>query len=41
MAALIAKLLKESGCTRIVACDLHSGQLQGFTDIPFDNLYAI
>jgi ribose-phosphate pyrophosphokinase len=41
MAALMAKLLKDSGCTRIVALDLHAGQIQGFTDIPFDNLYAI
>jgi ribose-phosphate pyrophosphokinase len=36
----MTKLLKESGCTRIVAMDLHAAQIQGFTDVPFDNLYA-
>lgn len=40
MAALIAKLLKGAGCTRIVALDLHAGQIQGMTDIPFDNIYG-
>ena len=40
-AALVCGMIKESGVTRIVSVDLHSGQIQGFTNIPFDNLYAI
>jgi ribose-phosphate pyrophosphokinase len=39
--ALIAKWLGTSGVDRIICMDLHSGQIQGFTDIPLDNLYAI
>jgi ribose-phosphate pyrophosphokinase len=37
----IASKLKFAGANRLVSMDLHSGQIQGFTDIPFDNLYAI
>lgn len=40
MGATIAFILKSLGVTRIVAMDLHAGQIQGFTDIPFDNLYG-
>jgi len=39
--SLITKLLTTSGADRIVTMDLHSGQIQGFSDIPMDNLYAI
>ncbi len=39
-AALFANLLKTCGVTRIVSMDLHAGQIQGFTDISFDNLYS-
>ena len=35
---LIANLLTASGATRIIACDLHAGQIQGFFDIPLDHL---
>ncbi len=39
-AKLIADLLTVAGATRVVSVDLHAGQIQGFFDIPFDNLYA-
>lgn len=39
-AKLVADLLTAVGIDRIVSCDLHSGQIQGFFDIPFDNLFA-
>jgi len=39
-AKLIANLLTTSGIDRIVTMDLHAGQIQGFFDIPVDNLYA-
>lgn len=39
--SLIARKLKNVGIDRIVSMDLHSGQIQGFIDIPFDNLYAM
>ncbi len=39
-AKLVADLLTTVGVDRVVSCDLHSGQIQGFFDIPFDNLYA-
>ena len=35
---LIANLLTASGASRIIACDLHAGQIQGFFDIPLDHL---
>jgi len=38
---LVADLLTASGVHRVVAMDLHAGQIQGFFNIPFDNLYAI
>jgi ribose-phosphate pyrophosphokinase len=38
-ARLIADLLTATGATRIVACDLHADQIQGFFDVPVDHLY--
>ena len=40
-AKLIANLLTTSGVNRILTCDLHTDQLQGFFDIPVDHLTAI
>ncbi len=37
---LIANLITQAGANRVVTLDLHSGQIQGFFDIPLDNLYA-
>ncbi|MBL0699520.1 MAG: ribose-phosphate pyrophosphokinase [Desulfosarcina sp.] len=39
-AKLIADLLTASGATRVITMDLHAGQIQGFFNIPVDNLYA-
>jgi len=39
-AKLIANLLSAAGADRIVTCDLHAGQIQGFFDLPVDHLYA-
>lgn len=39
-AKLIANLLTVAGASRILTMDLHAGQIQGFFDIPVDNLYA-
>ena len=39
-AKLVADLLTSAGATRIVSMDLHAAQIQGFFNIPFDNLYA-
>jgi len=39
-AKLVADLLHTAGAQRIVTMDLHAGQIQGFFDIPVDNLYA-
>ncbi len=39
-AKLLANLLTSSGASRIVSCDLHAGQIQGFFDIPLDHLNA-
>ena len=39
-AKLVADLLGTAGADRILTMDLHAGQLQGFFDIPVDNLYA-
>ncbi len=38
---LVADLLTAAGASRVVAIDLHAGQIQGFFDIPFDHLYAL
>jgi len=40
-AKLVADLLTAAGATRIVSMDLHAGQIQGFFDIPSDNLFAM
>tara|TARA_B100000963_G_scaffold175566_2_gene152654 strand:- start:8225 stop:9157 length:933 start_codon:yes stop_codon:yes gene_type:complete len=37
-AKLMANLLTASGASRVVTCDLHAGQIQGFFDIPLDHL---
>ena len=39
-AKLVADLLTAAGATRVLAVDLHAGQIQGFFNIPFDHLYA-
>jgi ribose-phosphate pyrophosphokinase len=39
-AKLVADLLTVAGATRVMTMDLHSGQIQGFFNIPFDNIYA-
>jgi ribose-phosphate pyrophosphokinase len=38
-AKLVANLLTEAGANRVLTLDLHAGQIQGFFDIPLDNLY--
>jgi ribose-phosphate pyrophosphokinase len=40
-AKLVADLLTAAGVDRVVCVDLHAGQIQGFFNIPFDNLYAL
>ena len=40
-AKLVANLFKEAGASRLVGIDLHSGQIQGFFDIPVDHLSAV
>ncbi|WP_019222359.1 ribose-phosphate pyrophosphokinase [Bartonella rattaustraliani] len=40
-AKLVANLITEAGAHRILTLDLHAGQIQGFFDIPADNLYAV
>ena len=39
-AKLVANLITEAGADRVLTMDLHAGQIQGFFDIPVDNLYA-
>lgn len=39
-AKLVADLITTAGASRILTLDLHSGQIQGFFNIPVDNLYA-
>ena len=39
-AKLVANLMEVSGITRMVTVDLHASQIQGFFDIPVDNLYG-
>ena len=38
-ANLVADLYESAGIDRVVTIDLHAGQIQGFFDIPVDNLY--
>jgi len=40
-AKLVADLLQAAGVDRVVAIDLHAGQIQGFFNIPFDHLFAM
>src|SRR6266702_3526166 len=39
-AKLVANLITRAGADRVLTLDLHAGQIQGFFDIPTDNLYA-
>ena len=39
-AKLVANLITHAGANRVLTLDLHAGQIQGFFDIPLDNLYA-
>ena len=39
-AKLVANLITEAGANRVLTLDLHAGQIQGFFDIPVDNLFA-
>ncbi len=39
-AKLVADLLTTAGAGRVITMDLHAGQIQGFFDIPVDNLFA-
>lgn len=39
-AKLVSNLITNSGANRILTLDLHAGQIQGFFDIPVDNLFA-
>ncbi len=40
-AKLVSNLITVSGADRVITMDLHAGQIQGFFDIPVDNLYAL
>ncbi len=39
-AKLVANLITQAGADRVLTLDLHAGQIQGFFDIPLDNLYT-
>ena len=39
-AKLVANLIERAGANRVLTLDLHAGQIQGFFDIPTDNLFA-
>ena len=39
-AKLVANMIETAGIDRVVTMDLHAGQIQGFFDIPVDNLYG-
>lgn len=39
-AKLVANLISTAGADRVLTMDLHAGQIQGFFDVPADNLYA-
>jgi len=39
-AKLVANMITAAGADRVLTMDLHAGQIQGFFDIPLDNLYA-
>lgn len=40
-AKLVANLITVAGASRVLTMDLHAGQIQGFFDIPLDNLFAV
>ena len=40
-AKLVANLITEAGADRVMTLDLHAGQIQGFFDIPTDNLFSV
>ena len=40
-AKLVADMLQVAGADRVVSVDLHSGQIQGFFDVPFDHFTAM
>ncbi len=39
-AKLVANMMEKAGIDRVVTIDLHAGQIQGFFDVPVDNLYG-
>src|SRR3989449_3113855 len=39
-AKLVADLITTAGASRVLTVDLHAGQIQGFFDVPVDNVYA-
>tara|TARA_B100000795_G_scaffold46765_1_gene30737 strand:- start:933 stop:1862 length:930 start_codon:yes stop_codon:yes gene_type:complete len=39
-AKLVANMLTVAGATRVMTCDLHADQIQGFLEVPVDHLYA-
>lgn len=39
-AKLVANMLTVAGCDHVITMDLHASQIQGFFDIPVDNLYS-
>ena len=39
-AKLVANRLRAAGCDRVMTCDLHADQIQGFFDIPVDHIYG-
>ncbi len=39
-AKVVAELLEKTGIDRVITMDLHAGQIQGFFNVPVDNLYA-
>lgn len=39
-AKLVANMLRAAGADRIMTCDLHADQIQGFFDVPVDHIYA-
>ena len=39
-AKLVANMMQTAGIDRVVTMDLHAGQIQGFFDVPVDNLYG-
>lgn len=39
-AKLVANMIQRAGCDHVITMDLHASQIQGFFDVPVDNLYA-